>query len=147
LTRTPSAGIKGPVSTRDLCFDLQVRRSDLEAIDAEVAPCRLRILSHDFELGAYGYLIKPFEPNELLINVANALRRRDLEADNRAHRERLAQLVEARTAALRETLDRLRDSECDLRSSQEETVMRLARAAEARDNDTGQHIHRMQPLL
>jgi putative two-component system response regulator len=95
------------------------------------------------ELGAYGYLIKPFEPNELLINVANALRRRDLEADNRAHRERLEQLVEARTAELRETLDRLRDSERDLRSSQEETVIRLARAAEARDNDTGQHIHRM----
>ena len=58
------------------------------------------------ELGAYGYLIKPFEPNELLINVANALRRRDLEADNRAHRERLEQMVKARTSQLRETLDR-----------------------------------------
>jgi putative two-component system response regulator len=95
------------------------------------------------EDGAYGYLIKPFEPNELLINVANALRRRELEAENRAHRERLEQLVQARTADLRETLERLRDSEQDLRSSQEETVIRLARAAEARDNDTGQHIHRM----
>jgi two-component system, sensor histidine kinase and response regulator len=31
------------------------------------------------ELGAYGYVIKPFEENELLINVANALRRRKLE--------------------------------------------------------------------
>ena len=30
-----------------------------------------------------------------------------------------------------------------LRASQEETVVRLARAAEARDSDTGQHIHRM----
>jgi putative two-component system response regulator len=94
-------------------------------------------------LGAYGYLIKPFEPNELLINVTNALRRRDLEADNRTHRERLGQMVEARTAELRETLNRLRDSERDLRSSQEETVMRLAHAAEARDSDTGEHIHRM----
>ena len=41
------------------------------------------------ELGAYGYVIKPFEQNELLINVANALRRRELEQ----------MLVEARNAA------------------------------------------------
>ena len=30
------------------------------------------------ELGAYGYVIKPFERNEILINVANALERRKL---------------------------------------------------------------------
>ena len=30
------------------------------------------------ELGAYGYIIKPFERNEILINVANALERRRL---------------------------------------------------------------------
>jgi PAS domain S-box-containing protein len=35
------------------------------------------------ELGAYGYVIKPFEPNELRINVANALRRRKLELESR----------------------------------------------------------------
>jgi putative two-component system response regulator len=95
------------------------------------------------DLGAYGYLIKPFEPNELLINVANALRRRDLELENRQHRERLEHAVEVRTLELRDAVQRLRDSEKDLRSSQEETVVRLARAAESRDSDTGQHIHRM----
>ena len=30
------------------------------------------------ELGAYGYVIKPFDKNEILINVANALERRDI---------------------------------------------------------------------
>lgn len=30
------------------------------------------------ELGAYGYIIKPFERNEILINVANAIERRRL---------------------------------------------------------------------
>ena len=30
-------------------------------------------------LGAYGYMLKPFEENEVLINVANALQRRRLE--------------------------------------------------------------------
>jgi putative two-component system response regulator len=52
--------------------------------------------------GAYGYIIKPFESNEVLINVANALRRRRLEIENQAHREHLEQTVLQRTAALRE---------------------------------------------
>ena len=34
------------------------------------------------ELGAYGYIIKPFQSNEILISVTNALRRRALEIDN-----------------------------------------------------------------
>jgi diguanylate cyclase (GGDEF)-like protein len=51
--------------------------------------------------GAYGYVTKPFTHNELLINVANALWRRGLELENRAHRERLEHLVANRTVALR----------------------------------------------
>ncbi len=102
-----------------------------------------KVANAALEMGAYGYLIKPFESNELLINVANALRRRDLEAENRAHREQLEQMIEARTSELRDALERLQQSERDVRASQEETVVRLARAAEARDSDTGQHIHRM----
>ncbi len=41
------------------------------------------------ETGAYGYIIKPFESNEILINVSNALRRRALEIENRRHRQKL----------------------------------------------------------
>ena len=33
---------------------------------------------HAIEIGAYGYIVKPFERNEILINVANALERRRL---------------------------------------------------------------------
>ena len=49
------------------------------------------------ELGAYGYILKPFKPNELIINVGNALRRRALEIENRGHREQLEQTVLERT--------------------------------------------------
>jgi diguanylate cyclase (GGDEF)-like protein len=52
-------------------------------------------------LGAYGYVTKPFTPNELLISVANALRRRVLEFENRQYREHLEVLLHDRTAALR----------------------------------------------
>jgi cyclic di-GMP phosphodiesterase len=38
-----------------------------------------------FELGAHGYLVKPFWPGQLLITAMTALRRRELERAQRAH--------------------------------------------------------------
>lgn len=95
------------------------------------------------EVGAFGYIIKPFETNEVLIDVANALRRRKLELENRFHREHLEDIVHARTMALQEALDWLEHSEKELRLSREETIQRLAIAAEFRDSATAQHIQRM----
>ncbi|HZO97894.1 MAG TPA: HD domain-containing phosphohydrolase [Gaiellaceae bacterium] len=85
------------------------------------------------EGGAYGYVIKPFEPNELVIAVAGALRRRALAEENRMHRERLAELVERRTR--------------ELESSRAEAVERLARAVDSRDPETGSHLERMSVLV
>ncbi|MEW5979020.1 MAG: ATP-binding protein [Acidobacteriota bacterium] len=51
-------------------------------------------------LGSYGYVLKPFTSSEVLINVANALRRRDLEIENRAHLEQLEHTVSERTREL-----------------------------------------------
>jgi putative two-component system response regulator len=82
--------------------------------------------------GAYGYIVKPFEPNDLVIAVAGALNRRELALENRAHHERLSNLVQERTNELDE--------------SRAETVERLARAVESRDSDTGSHIARMSGL-
>jgi DNA-binding response OmpR family regulator len=36
-------------------------------------------------MGSYGYLVKPISPNEALINVASALRRRELERARLEH--------------------------------------------------------------
>jgi light-regulated signal transduction histidine kinase (bacteriophytochrome) len=41
------------------------------------------------ENGAYGYIVKPFQPNELIIAVAGALRRRVLETTHREQSEAL----------------------------------------------------------
>ena len=95
------------------------------------------------QLGAFGYLTKPFRPNELLINIVNALHRRRLELENRAHREMLENAVEARTAALSDAVSRLQRSEHELRTHQEETVRRLSSMAELRDLETGKHLERM----
>jgi putative two-component system response regulator len=95
------------------------------------------------EMGAFGYVVKPFEANEVLINVANALRRRRLEIENNLHRENLEEVVRTRTIALQQALDWLERSEKELRLSREETIQRLAIAAEFRDSATAQHIQRM----
>jgi putative two-component system response regulator len=95
------------------------------------------------EDGAYGYILKPFKPNELIINVGNALRRRALEIENRGHRERLEQTVLERTSALRTTIQQLESSDAELRRLREETIRRLSWAAEFRNQETGEHIIRM----
>lgn len=88
------------------------------------------------DLGAYGYVIKPFSMNEILISVVNALRRRTLELDARRHITQVEEAVEARTRELNDAL-------ASLHNAQEETVRRLSRVAEFRDDQTGEHIQRM----
>ncbi len=95
------------------------------------------------EMGAFGYIIKPFETNEVVISVSNALRRRKLELENRSHTDSLEQMVRTRTIALQQALEWLERSEKELRLSREETIQRLAIAAEFRDRSTAKHIQRM----
>ena len=95
------------------------------------------------EIGAYGYVIKPFGTNEMAIAVTNALRRRSLEIDNRNHRERLEEMVRERTAELWNAVRELEQAQLDVRKSREETVYRLSIAAEFRDDETARHIQRM----
>ena len=80
-------------------------------------------------LGAYGFVIKPFEKNELLINVANALMRRGLEQIRDRYEVQLEDMVQKRTA--------------ELRRAQEEITLRLTAASEFRDTETGAHVRRM----
>jgi PAS domain S-box-containing protein len=42
-----------------------------------------------FEMGAHGYLVKPFWPGQLLITAMNALRQRELEIAQKAHQKAL----------------------------------------------------------
>ena len=43
------------------------------------------------EMGIYGYIIKPFDENQILISVANALRRQALEKREKSYRRVLEQ--------------------------------------------------------
>lgn len=95
------------------------------------------------ELGAFGYILKPFQPSQVVIEVTNALRRRELEIENRRHRRRLELVVRDRTLELSHAVCDLERIQQELRSSREETVHRLSIVAELRDDATAQHIQRM----
>ena len=62
------------------------------------------------EIDVYGYLVKPFESSQVLISVANALRRNKLELRARALQETLEKAVHDRTQALRELILKLEES-------------------------------------
>lgn len=100
--------------------------------DHEIAETALKI-------GAYGYIIKPFEPNEVLINVANALRRRNLEIDNRNHRENLEQMVARRTIELQEILGKFQ-------KTMEGIIQTMTLTVETRDPYTAGHQRRVADL-
>ncbi|HSS41033.1 MAG TPA: HD domain-containing phosphohydrolase [Solirubrobacterales bacterium] len=53
------------------------------------------IADRALELGAHGYLVKPFWPGQLLITTMTALRRRELELAQRAHSRTLEERLQA----------------------------------------------------
>ena len=95
-----------------------------------------KIAVQSLQLGAFSYMIKPVSRNELVINVVNGLRRRFLEIAHRRQSEKLEDLVQRRTRKLLEAKQ-------ELVVASEETVLRLAKAAEFRDDETAQHTLRM----
>ncbi|HDR15648.1 MAG TPA: response regulator [Desulfobacteraceae bacterium] len=67
------------------------------------------LLAEDaLKAGVYDYITKPFEMNGVLISVSNALRRRELEIENKTYQEGLEKQVAERSAALMASEARLR---------------------------------------
>jgi putative two-component system response regulator len=96
-----------------------------------------------FEMGAYGYLVKPYREGDLLITVSNALRRRHLEIQASAHQRELEQQMINTSLETERVRLLLRHSEESLERSRLETVHKLSLAVEMRDQVTGHHLSRM----
>ena len=102
-----------------------------------------RLATNAIELGAFGYMVKPVGAGELLINVANALHRRALELESRRLVHSLKMTAAERDIRLEDALADLHRSESKVWLSQAETIFRLARVVEFRDEETGHHLQRM----
>jgi putative nucleotidyltransferase with HDIG domain len=86
--------------------------------------------------GAYDYLLKPFEREQLLAMVKRALDHRKLRLENRAYQSNLESLVAARTEQLRQTMT-------DLERSYDITLEALGDALDLKDAETEGHSKRV----
>jgi putative two-component system response regulator len=93
------------------------------------ASCDARIKAEALRLGAADFLAKPVDPSELGPRVRNVLAAK-------AHRDHLERDNE-------ELERRIREATAELEASRREVIHCLARAAEYRDDDTGQHVIRV----
>jgi putative nucleotidyltransferase with HDIG domain len=86
--------------------------------------------------GAYDYILKPFEKDQLYLGVDRALQHRRLIAENRNYQRNLEQLVEERTAQLSGTL-------AQLEQSYDDTLEALGSALDLKDAETEGHCQRV----
>ena len=86
--------------------------------------------------GAYDYLLKPFEREQLLATVRRALENRRLKMENRAYQTNLETLVAARKEQLRKAMT-------DLERSYDVTLEALGDALDLKDAETEGHSKRV----
>jgi putative nucleotidyltransferase with HDIG domain len=86
--------------------------------------------------GAYDYILKPFEKDQLFLGVGRALEHRKLITENRSYQRNLEQLVDERTAQLRGAL-------AQLEQSYDDTLEALGSALDLKDAETEGHCQRV----
>jgi putative nucleotidyltransferase with HDIG domain len=86
--------------------------------------------------GAYDYLLKPFEREQLLNTVSRALENRRLKVENRTYQTNLESLVKART-------DQLQAAMANLERSYDITLETLGDALDLKDRETEGHSKRV----
>src|SRR5579863_3126779 len=86
--------------------------------------------------GAYDYILKPFEKDQLYLSVRRALQHRRLVLENRNYQRNLEKLVEERTAQLQGALEQLEQSYDD-------TLEALGGALDLKDAETEGHCRRV----
>lgn len=86
--------------------------------------------------GAYDYILKPFEKDQLFLGVGRALQHRRLVMENRSYQRNLEQLVEERTAQLTGAI-------AQLEQSYDDTLEALGSALDLKDAETEGHCQRV----
>ncbi len=86
--------------------------------------------------GAYDYILKPFEKDQLFLSIRRALEHRRVVLENRDYQRNLEQAVAQRTAELKHALGQLE-------KSYDETLEALGGALDLKDSETEGHCKRV----
>ena len=92
-----------------------------------------------FGIGVYDYITKPVSRSSVLISVANALNRRELEISNRSYQNNLEKMVAERTTSLESTMAKLRNAIRGI-------IHTISLTVETRDPYTAGHQKRVADL-
>jgi putative two-component system response regulator len=96
--------------------------------------------------GANDFLTKPLDAIEVVQRTRNLLQSRALHKAQQRYSEELEFRIFERSRELQEANERLELSNRELENAKLELLARLARAAEYRDDDSGEHTHRIGRL-
>ncbi len=116
------------MSGMDLLAFMKSRYPDVAVIMVTAMDDRKTALAA-FEVGAWGYILKPFDLNDVLLNVKNALERRRLVLEKGKYEHILEERLQQQALAVREV--------------EEEMISRLVAALESHHDETLAHVKRV----
>ena len=120
------------VSGFDILNNLNEQEAGYFPILVLTADDRVETKKRALASGAKDFLNKPFDSTEVILRVCNLLEARHFHLQLKTHNDTLEQLVSERTRQLEQ--------------SQVEMLVRLARTAEYRDDQSGEHVWRVSQL-
>jgi len=95
------------------------------------------------EVGANDYITKPIDKTELSVRTVSMLRMKAAQDEIKRYQAELEDRVRVRTEALSLMVENLKQLQQATHHAHLETIHCLSYAAEYKDEDTAQHIHRM----
>jgi response regulator RpfG family c-di-GMP phosphodiesterase len=140
------------ISGIEVLREIRSRYPDLAVImvTSEDSP---RVARSALELGALGYLVKPFNENELLIYVSHMLRLHQLEKEHGEYQEKLEKWntdlevrVQEQTMELSREYDKVKALNTKLRANFKSTIAAFAGLLELRDKRARSHSRNVADL-
>ncbi len=99
---------------------------------------------HAVEAGASDFIAKPVDETELRVRTTSLLKMKEAQDEVRRYQTHLEDMIQERTASLRNALQQTAEAQRLAYQAQLETVERLAILAEYKDKVTARHIQRMR---
>lgn len=94
-------------------------------------------------LGATDFLNKPYNASEVIARIHNLLKIRQLQCELEIKNDFLEDKVKERTAELRRAIQELDQMHSQVKQAYIETIYRLTRATEYKDEETADHVKRL----